>query len=109
MLLVRHKQGQRYQYYPSLLRNEPYGYSIIVLCYRRSTLTTHGKEETMGILDGKSAEQDAYERGQDIGAHGDTVTRAIISSSAALLPESQYEAWMAGYNNGLANPPKDDD
>jgi hypothetical protein len=61
----------------------------------------------MGFFDGKSHEEEAYEHGQDVGAHEGPGTQALHSLFSALMSDSEQAAWEAGFENGRKNRPKE--
>jgi hypothetical protein len=72
------------------------------------------REVTMGWFDdddsGKSSEQLANEAGQEAGAHGSIMDRLVSSWNVKTSgSDSDNKAWEAGFQNGLANQPQDDD
>lgn len=58
----------------------------------------------MSFWNGKSNEEEEYERGQDVGAHQGPAARGFASLMSGLLPDSEYKAFQAGLKNGEDNP-----
>jgi hypothetical protein len=64
-------------------------------------------ESQMSESDDKSPEQQAYERGQKTGAHGNVLEQVVNDYGEAMGgSDSEYASWKAGLDNGLANSPE---
>lgn len=62
----------------------------------------------MSENDDKSPEQEAYERGQETGAHGNVLEQVVNDYGEAMGgSDSEYQSWKAGLENGLANTPEE--
>lgn len=60
----------------------------------------------MSGADDKAPEEQAYERGQETGAHGNILEQVVNDYGEAMGgSESEYKSWKDGLDNGMANTP----